>query len=152
MTDDLVKWLRVQVDEDEQTALAATPGRWHWVDPGGKIKQALVADEYRDGRWSMVLPCANGDAFPSVYDAEHIARHGPARVLREVAAKRQIMLIHRRPPVGLWSSEPFEDCCDGCGYSGEFNAPNVRHIGDCPELRALAAVYADQPGFREEWR
>jgi hypothetical protein len=56
-------------------------------------------------------------------DAVHIARHDPARVLAECEAKRRI--------VEWYGEEP--------GRVG-------------PALGMLAAVYADHPEFREEWR
>jgi hypothetical protein len=96
MSDDLVARLRHawdererQLDEDERVALEATQRAWRWADPGGRLKYALMAGE------AMVVPSARPDVYPSRYDAEHIARHDPARVLadvergrRDIAAKR----------------------------------------------------------------
>lgn len=77
----------------------------------------------------------------------------PDRDLREVAAKRAIVAIHRsRAEVEM---DP--DCwkplaCHGCGYSGVCEDPDVEDINECPELRALAAVYSDHPDYRAgEW-
>lgn len=59
--------------------------------------------------------------------ARHIVRHDPARVLREVAAKRAIIS-------DLWSEG------------------TLRYAEDTGEaLRALAAVYSDHPDFDLEW-
>lgn len=46
------------------------------------------------------------------------------RVLREVEAKREILAFHEQRPV----------------------------LTEAPMLLALAAVYADHPDYREEWR
>ncbi|BCF84544.1 hypothetical protein RQCS_40890 [Rhodococcus qingshengii] len=62
-------------------------------------------------------------------DFIHIARHDPARVLREVAAKRGIVAKVRQGMVnirifpGLWES-----------------------------MQLLAVPYDDHPDYREEWR
>ncbi|MDT9688182.1 DUF6221 family protein [Streptomyces sp. P9(2023)] len=64
--DDLIAFLRARLDEDEQTARAASDG-WYLYDP----EQAI--------------------AFVPVEDTQHIARHTPARVLAEVDAKRRIL-------------------------------------------------------------
>jgi len=81
MMDDLVTWLRAQLDEDERVA-RAVPGSGCWskyieagdgaaieTDPGGD-PGAIIGDEPM---------------------AEHMARHDPVRVLAEVAAKRRIL-------------------------------------------------------------
>ena len=132
--DDLVQWLRAQLDEDERIARAAQRqrGGGEWVaraDASG-----IVAVEG--------LPVRAGEPIPVVLHpdedetAEHIAEHDPARVLREIDAKRQIIEQHeryaaeRRRMMGGW--DPQSD--------------------DSPILAALATVYADRPGYREEWR
>lgn len=141
--DDLVEWLRQQLDEDERVANGAAGPYPNWSASGGGVGQEGASGYLATGPW---------DAGLDDEVAEHIARWDPARVLREVEAKRRIMSIHRRPAQDEWNTGPFEDRCDGCGSSGEFNDPNVRDINDCPELRAIAAVYSDRPGYREEWR
>jgi hypothetical protein len=75
--------------------------------------------------------------------AAHIARHDPARVLAEVAAKQAILEIHPG------STE--RDECPGCGawLSGTWATPPGAM---CPVVAALAQPYAGRPGWREEWR
>jgi hypothetical protein len=65
--------------------------------------------------------------------ADHYRRHDPARVLAQCAAYRRIVELHHEGPAGS---------CETC--SGEYLP--------CSTLRALASIYADAPGFREEWR
>jgi hypothetical protein len=154
-TSDLGTWVRQQVDEDERVARAAAGGvTGVWVasvtrEGTGGVNYGPGLHDWPNGGNGIVV---YDEGCPNAEEATHIARHDPARTFREVEAKQRIISIHRRPQVDLWSGEPFKDCCDGCGYSGAFGAPNVRHIGDCPELRALAAVYSDRPGYDDEWR
>lgn len=124
MSDDLVAWLRAQLDEDERVAKDATSGPWSavesypdaWVINGPTYN---IASEGRDGDISSG-------------DSTHIARHDPARVLAEVAAKRRIIDEHL--PI---------DPCDAHDAA-------LRSI-PCETLRLLASVYAGRPGWREEW-
>lgn len=60
--------------------------------------------------------------------AGHIVRHDPARVLREVEAKRKAIETHR------WHGP------DGCAED-QF----------CPLLTSMAAVWADHPDYQAEW-
>lgn len=77
MSDDLVIWLRAQLDEDEQVALAA--GNRNWLVEDNTITLWPLKDD--DGYM----------AWPTRADARHAAHHDPARALREVAAKRAIV-------------------------------------------------------------
>lgn len=78
MADDLLAFLRARLEEDEQAALAAKPGPWH--ADGGSVYATHWIDEVVDYSES----------------AEHIARHDPARVLADVAAKRQVVDRYER--------------------------------------------------------
>jgi hypothetical protein len=81
--------------------------------------------------------------------AQHIAEHDPARVLREIDAKRQ--LIARGGPF----------CTSGCDEpdrepkNPDTNwATPLEHHLDCAAYEAaqvLALPYAGRPGYREEW-
>src|SRR6266851_9644248 len=81
---DLVVFLNARLRDDEAAARAAAPGPWRGRDAGS---------------WSEVAP-AKGTG-PEAADTEHIARHDPARVLREVAAKRAILEFYLEPPNGF---------------------------------------------------
>lgn len=80
-----------------------------------------------------VLDC-DGDEVRTG-DAGHIVRHDPARVLREVEAKRWIVGEHR--PDGA-------DPCDAHDAS--------MRSSPCETLRWLALPYSDRPGYQEEWK
>ncbi|MFJ3839453.1 DUF6221 family protein [Streptomyces sp. NPDC090054] len=94
--DDLVQFLRARLDEDEQGCRAATAGPWYVL--GGE------ASEYAIHTTTDCAPTAADVAATAYYgggiweraDAEHIARHNPARVLAEVDAKRQALAHYER--------------------------------------------------------
>jgi len=117
--DDLVEWLRAQLDVDERIARGCSGSGWreyptNWVSVPSSDRVALVVN---DG------------------DRAHVIRHDPARVLREIDAKRRIIAEHdiRSRPLGERM-----DC-----QSYDF---------PCKTLRLLALPYDDRPGYRKEWR
>ena len=73
---DLVAFLRARIDEDEAAARAA---------------EAAEREPWQDDEWA--------DQHPA--ELAHYARHDPARVLREVAAKRAILEYYLEPPNGF---------------------------------------------------
>jgi hypothetical protein len=138
MSDDLVARLRHawdererQLDEDERVALAAitTIGiqaldTWSYepgaeARHGGKIKDAMG--------YTVVH---QEDSTPDPSEAQHIARHDPARVLaeverarRDIAAKRHILdeiMGYEAKIDGEWG------CCHGA---------DAIEAGECPETR-----------------
>lgn len=131
MTDDLVAWLRTQIDEDEAAAQAASPGPW------------AVESENPDGGWaidwnkdgSVVEVVGSGHVGGGAWehaDAQHIARWDPARALREVAAKRRMI-------DALAEAETNH----GSYITATYTTNDA--------LKDLAAVYADRPGWKPEW-
>ncbi|MFD0405600.1 DUF6221 family protein [Kitasatospora sp. NPDC127116] len=155
MTADLLQFLRARLDEDERLAQAATPGPWrhdatkHWHQPGTcQFEEAVFA-----GAPGSAAICVAGtgdsDDPQSMADADHIARHDPARVLAEVDAKRQL----------LGPGGPF--CTSECDRPDNqpmdpdtgWTTPLEHHF-DCGIHRAaeiLAAPYADHPDYRPVW-
>lgn len=115
--DDLTAFVRARLDEDEAAAqdpARVWPGPWtadrcEVSDSGGVT---VVRDEYHWGP----MP--------------HIARHDPARVLRDIAAKRAILDRCVR-----WE-------CD------EMTAGML--IEDV--LAHLATAWSGHPDYRDEWR
>lgn len=73
----------------------------------------------------------------------HDARHSPARVLREVAAKRAILAEHRIDP------ELLPGVCYRCRYGVPAHWEPA--AWPCPTLRALAAVWRDHPDYDPSW-
>lgn len=130
-TDELITFIRAQLDEDERLAHAAgaEPGCSGW------------AEWYVDGMSARGNSTARRDtgvlivrhSWPN--ELAHIVAHDPARVLREVEAKRRILdeyEVQRRRTY-------FAD------------AEVTEYVGDTI-LPLLAAPYADRPGYQDEWR
>ena len=123
--DELVEWYGQQLDEDERIARATT-----WEGSGNKLGWELVASATID---------VGGDEF-YVGDrtiANHMMAWEPARVLREIDAKRRMLERH-----AARYSEPAGGMI--CAHDG--------HRWPCPDVRDFAAVYADRPGYKESWR
>ncbi|MFI6296725.1 DUF6221 family protein [Nonomuraea sp. NPDC050790] len=117
--DDLIAFLRARFDEDERVARAVAwadrAAFWH-VTPRGVVSDIGIVVE----RDVVIIANQRHDKL------EHIARHDPARVQREVEAKRALL--------GLWSRATSYD------RRGMYS------------LRTLALPYADHPDYRLEWR
>lgn len=156
MSEELINWLRAQLDEDERKALAATSGPW-WDSP---VMAAPGHHTIRGGPadWRGFDGSLGGDTRPIARiapapdyegsfvtdhdaDAEHIARHDPSRVLREVEAKRKILDGHSPHKRGA---------CPVCWRVTPKSSR--REDYPCPTLRLLAAPYSDRPGYQEAWR
>jgi hypothetical protein len=78
----LTDFLLARIAEDEQAALAASPGPWHL---NAESTEVIAVDD---------IQVAEAFALSSPQlraTAEHISRHDPARVLAECDAKRQII-------------------------------------------------------------
>ena len=108
MSTDLIAFITARLDEDEAAAKAAWGVEWDW---------RYVARPFGER--------------PSIAHTVHIARHDPARVLREVEAKRAMLAELTR-----W---PF-DYRPGC------NDP-IRLF-----VHLLAAPYSDHPDYQQEWK
>lgn len=137
---DLMEFLLARLGEDEQVARAAAPGPWEYQDidsvGGGRIcdPEVAIADvdwdnEPVDPRIRRFRPAEQADAT-----GEHIVRHHPARVLREVEAKRHIVREHHeQDPTAEWCPT-----CDG-------------QLVPCQTLLHIASIYADHGDYRPEW-
>lgn len=153
--DDLVAFLRARLNEDEQAARSATPGPWTynpgkmWLDGEAFEKfdrsKGLEFVSY-GGPWPFVGCVAVtglADHPQSMTDAGHIARHDPARVLREVEAKRLILRDLEQAELSLSTAGPGTPPHDL--MTGAVNT--LRRA-----VRLLAVPYADHPGYRTKWR
>lgn len=141
---DLVEFLKARLDEDEQiarTSIGKYPERAEWsYEPwsprAGWGSGEVIAPNDRDSTgYPEMITCDREGVQQSVEenDGPHIARHNPARVLREVEAKRKIVEEHQ---IG-------HDPCDAHDAAME-SVP-------CGTICALASVYSDHPDYREEW-
>lgn len=142
---DLTDFLRERLAEDQAAAEATlidVTGSGDWRADEHPV--ALTVDLYRvrDVNARPVVEGVKslyddeGPAEPLYVDGEavaaHIARHDPARVLREVAAKRALLNVYE-------IAEQTHDIL-GDGYVALDQA-----------VRALAAVYADHSQYDTEW-
>jgi hypothetical protein len=155
MTNDLITWLRAQLDDDEQATLASSERDWR---PDG-ANSCQVYVRRPDGSNRTIAWCANGyeDDFAN---SLHIARHDPAWMLAEVNAKRRILDLHTgvhdcpEMRTGVYPAD--RPAAAAYGKPGERWAyPSTEHFDAdefCPTARALTLPYADRAGYRDEWR
>lgn len=137
---DLVQWLTAQLDEDERVARAASGEEWGAVSPTQPYVIFDVA-AYKANKTLRTVGAVAG--VEHAEDRAHIAEHDPARVLREIEAKRGALAR-------------YEFACT------EATAPNVDEEERETRVRVAAAfqscvllfasVYSDRPGFQESWR
>jgi hypothetical protein len=153
MTADLVAFLRARLDDDEQTAHAATLGPWEWTpeeDVWGHCGPALIRagfDGEGDRELVEVLSGWGHDAWGmhvSDNDAAHIARHDPARVLADVEAKRQLL-------------DDYEQVMDTRRAHPNDPASAGALLALHKAIKRLALPYADHPDYKEsgaheEWK
>jgi hypothetical protein len=137
---EIVEFLKARLGADEAGAfgLAAECSGWEVRDTE-RVKRRRITDDvpiHQRGRGSGPIAAAS-----DLRTAEHIARHDPVRVLREVEAKRRIVHEYEvevdRGPAG--SRLEFE-----ARHGGILDAYRA-------SLRILASAYADHPDYRQEW-
>lgn len=141
-----MEFLTARLGEDQVAAKAATPGPWKTDDPlmSDHVGSVVLKD--------YVAGCSvrSGYRENSIQDAAHIARHDPARVLREVEAKRHVLKRHK--VTAAKRDYPDLNACEGCGSKGYGYGYRTPDINDCPELRNMTSAYADHPDYNPAWR
>ncbi|MEV5085930.1 DUF6221 family protein [Streptomyces sp. NPDC056159] len=97
--------------------------------------------------------CAGGPALEA-----HIVRHDPARVLRELDAKRRILALYAtatedRTALRARMREVIDKDPDEFSRLHRQESELIEMAGRmAPVVRLLALPYVDRPGYREEWR
>jgi hypothetical protein len=148
----ITEFLLARVAEDEASAKAASPGPWK-VDSEDYAETIYAGDGYNSvvsgGRWGGEASC-----FDKTEDALHIARHDPARVLRQCEAIRRIVEEHQvewpEPcHCGREHTPTMPGMCKAC-YS------TTRRVGEdfsapCETLCILASFWSDHPDFDPAW-
>jgi Family of unknown function (DUF6221) len=114
----LAEFLAARLDEDAARATEA--------------EQAAL--ESGEEFWPSVFAAYN-EGFLSKEEAEHIGRHDPSRVLREVAAGREIL------------AECSTLVIVGVAYPDEAGPESAARI-----LQLLASVYSDHPDYQDKWK
>jgi hypothetical protein len=154
---DIDGFIEVRVAEDEAKALnalhsdAVRPGVWSTEHHAGDPPRCHVAEDRAGHYWTVA-----DQVF--VPNAEHMAHHDPARVLRDVETKRRILKRHR--PVSLVVGGPFpvQLVCSTCladydpGGQEPYDCSHSQAPWPCVEIKDLCAAYECHPEFREEWR
>lgn len=152
---DLVEFLEARLAEDEAVAREAiTPDRpgthWEW-------ESTADDDDPESPRWLRTVeefPTKSGvgdlpgfplygctaDPSPAM---NHIARQDPARILREVAAKRAVM-------IAADDATSYDMTVESDRGVGSRNMIEDPYVGDVI-LRALASAYSDHPDFNPDW-
>jgi hypothetical protein len=121
MDNEMVAWLKAQLDEDERAAGAGSPGPWGYNPthefrmPGSGPLEFVGAGTEAD--FHGIAATGPADDPQSMADAGHIARHDPTHVLHDIETKRKI----------------------------------IERYGDSDVVRLLTAGYRDRPGYRAEW-
>lgn len=131
------EFIEARLDEDEQIAQAAAENKGEWwtaVDP-------FSGDEPDRVEGSGVTAVAYD---LTVNPARQIARHDPARVLRQVAATRE--LFERAKPWPKCRGHPGPWMPHGDYGPGFCGTPE-----EADSLRVIAAIWSDHPDFQPEW-
>lgn len=126
--DELVAFLRERLDDEERAAQRADEGPWR-LRTLGRHDLAAVHTDAASGAVQL-------DGSRASANAVHIVLHDPARVLRGIVAKRE--LISRCEALRA----------DVLIIAGaEVILSEYRRV----ILPGLAATYSDHPGYRPEW-
>ena len=139
MTVKIAGFLSGRLDEKEAIAQAATAGPWHIPehDP------LFYCVDSSDGSGRI---CKFGDRScgDDVNNSLHIVRHDPARVLRDIAAKRVVLAEYAA----------FREVMDEQQAAGEQTGAGVSSGARLLEhlIRVFAAVDCDHPDYDRRWR
>ncbi len=134
----LVRFVAERLNADEWVAREAADAKgWllvqlgpEWVARGGSVEDLETG--------STVV---HDEGMPTHAQAEHIARHDPARVLRDVASKRRILTEVVAQIDGMDQQIISE-------WGSSQDEPDESHL----LLKLLAAPYDSHPGYDEAWR
>lgn len=127
---DLVEFVRARLDEDAAAA-RRVDSSWRQIGNTGVIvaSDGERAEECANGNWAGI--------------ADHIVRHDPARVLKDIEAKRQTLQELEQAEVTLSVARPG-------------TPPHDLMTGAVNTLRRVvcrdAAVHDDHPDYDERWR
>ncbi|MFI8823926.1 DUF6221 family protein [Streptomyces sp. NPDC053431] len=122
MSQDLVTFLHARLDEEADLARRCDGDvRGEWTAHGHTV-------DFCQGELAGFRPAV----------ALHVALHDPARVLREVEAKRRVLARHEFSPATGDPELPWDNR-DDCQYDGE--------PWPCDDLLDLALPYADHPDY-----
>jgi hypothetical protein len=168
--DPLVVFLRKRISEDVAAARAAyrPGGDGPWtvdVSPSGRAtvwqrrpEREAASTLPPDVHLAPVVGTAQIDNGREV--CEHVARHGPARVLAEAVVKTAILDLHE--PTRYYAADPRQGGADGYAQMCSEDVSNDREYGadgewPCQTVLLLAQPYRQgpdgqpHPDWRDEW-
>jgi hypothetical protein len=161
---DLPEFLLARIAEDQRLADEANstdPGPWRAEQavpfPGGRADgyvetartvRSRAGNDEPDTLWDV-----EENAVTSLSVAQHMARHDPARVLAECAAKQAIVELHRHEEASSHVPRYEDDEPFGCVICAQPTGSWITWPeGWCLTLRLLAQPFADRPDFDPSWR
>lgn len=153
---DLVEWLRAQLNDDEAAAEACLPlhlrvGRFRGKEvPRWRITKSgngIIDEDGGTLRAQQIFPA----------EADHVVRHDPARVLREIEIDRELLAeyerllraheAHRKEADRLTRSDDDPIRRNALRREADY-LPAMLHVMERWAKRK-AAVYSDRPGYAE---
>ncbi|WP_029926405.1 DUF6221 family protein [Nocardia otitidiscaviarum] len=141
MTDDIVRFIRDRVAEDEQLAGDTTPGPWDVYDRGHLVR--IVGGELgaHVAEWDQSQLPDSLRFLSDAPDVQHILANDPDAVMRRCAMIRA-MMRHAE------AARVVDDLAD---YDRGTTAYDGQKIDDVM-YRDIAAYWSTHPDYREEWK
>jgi hypothetical protein len=144
----LVEFLRARLDEDKAAAREARAP--NWPEP-----LTWWSEEESVGRLDRDHEIESFGSAGTKADARHIARHDPARVLRQVEALRRVVDCHKHTYSDAVGERPWHGC-EVCHVEGDFviggGWSELDPDGWCETIRLLTLPYADHPDYNPAWQ
>jgi len=129
----IVDFLRERIQEDEDAANTVnTPYRLYVYDDG-QVREPEVEDRADSDGYGAYRVDAYGDDVVPNRHCGYALLYDPARVLREVTAKRALLDVYEI------AQQTHDILGDGL-------------VALDRSVRALAAIYSDHESYREEWK
>ena len=160
----LTAFLYARLEEDEAIARAAAdsveeaPGFWRY-DEGARPVPRIIGTSWEssltDGVWNCDDPDDHCDELrhPSRSAGKHIARHDPARVLRDVTADRKLLTALERATE--YSDRMFGPVPPDDIAHGEWPGERMRAATQVLILEYVARIraerFSDHPGYWPGW-
>lgn len=142
VSDDLAAFVHARIAEDKLLALCA--GTVDHADVWTAAEHASEEGRIEDNHGEVVV---YNEGAPDRAQAMHIARHDPARELREVEAKRKRLALMNEAHAEMdrLLADKHAGLPDQAMAVGRARAATVAVKHD-------AEVYSDHPDYRQEWK